>query len=152
MTDSSLLEQLNRYYNLWRESTLMYEEWSKRRGLSYNSVMVLYSIVEAPDTCTQKKIHEKWLLPKQTINTILKEFERRDLITLSPLPTDKRNKLIHPTASGQEYAQKIISDLRELELYVLETLGLERVSHMNRDLSLFIELFHKGEEMQHAQT
>ena len=39
-----LMEQFSRYHTLWRESISMYEEWSKEHGLSYNSVMVLYSL------------------------------------------------------------------------------------------------------------
>ena len=66
--NETMQQQLSIFYNLWRESMLMYEEWSKQRGLSYNCVMVLYSLCEDKD-CTQKKIAQKWLLPKQTINT-----------------------------------------------------------------------------------
>lgn len=133
-------QQLSIFYNLWRESMLMYEEWSKQRGLSYNCVMVLYSLCEDKD-CTQKKIAQKWLLPKQTINTVLKDFKRRGLILLSPLPSDKRNKLIRLTPEGKKYAFGIISELRSLELFVMSHLGLQRVARMNADFKEFVTLF-----------
>lgn len=141
---ATLLEQLNRYYMLWRESISMYEEWSKMHGLSYNNVMVLYSIYENKGHCTQTMISQKWLLPKQTIHTILKDFERRGLIEFSPSPSDKRNKIIHPTKAGEEYADRIITGIRRLEYHVLKSMGIQQVERMNNDFERFIELFQEG--------
>ncbi len=146
MKENLLLEELNCYYSLWRESTKMYEDWSKKHGLSYNSVMVLSSIFENREHCTQKLISQKWLLPKQTVNTILKDFEQRKLIELFLSPTDKRNKLIKPTPAGKLYAAGILTELRDLELYVLNHMGLEQVKRMNDDFARFVELFHEGAE------
>lgn len=143
-----LLEEINRYYRLWREGVFFYEEWAKKRGLSYNAVMVLYSIYQQKEDCTQKLISEKWFIPKQTVNTILKDFEKRNFITLLPLPSDKRNKVIHATPTGAEYANRIISELREVELYVMKHFGLERVKHFNDELAFFNLLFQKGAEYQ----
>ncbi len=140
-----LMEQLNRYYYLWRETNFMYEEWSKAHGLSFNSVMVLYSIYEETGNCTQKLISQKWLIPKQTVNMILKDFEKRGLIELVPLQADKRNKVIQPTAAGKEYAGAIITELRKLELFTIEKMGVERMRRINEDMALFIELFSKGD-------
>lgn len=140
-----LMEQLNQYYYLWRETNFMYEEWSKAHGLSFNSVMVLYSIYEETGNCTQKLISQKWLIPKQTVNMILKDFEKRGLIELVPLQADKRNKVIQPTAAGKEYAGAIITELRKLELFTIEKMGVERMRRINEDMALFIELFSKGD-------
>lgn len=148
MQEHLLLEQLSRYYSLWRESMKMYEDWSKRHGMSYNSVMVLSSIFENPEHCTQKLISQKWLLPKQTVNTFLKDFEQRKLIELSPSPSDKREKLIKPTPVGEEYAVSILAELRSLELHVLNRMGLEQVKRMNDDFACFIALFHEGDKKQ----
>lgn len=146
MKENLLLEQLNHYYSLWRESIKMYEDWSRQHGLSYNSVMVLTSIFENPENCTQKLISQKWLMPKQTVNTILKNFEQQKLIKLSPLPSDKRNKLIKPTPAGEQYAAGILAEQRSLELYVLNHMGLEQVKRMNNDFARFVELFQEGAE------
>lgn len=140
-----LIAQLNQYYKLWRECNFIYEEWSKAHGLSFNSVMVLYSIYEEAGNCTQKVISQKWLIPKQTVNMILKDFEKRGLIELVPLQTDKRNKLIKPTAAGKEYAGAIITELRKLELFTIEKMGVERMERINEGMALFVELFSKGD-------
>ncbi len=148
MKENLLLEQLNRYYSLWRESVKMYEDWSMEHGLSYTSIMILSSIFENEEHTTQKQISQKWLLPKQTVNTILKDFEQRKLIELYPSPSDKRNKLIRPTSAGEQYATGILAELRSLELYVLNHMGLEQVQRMNDDFTRFIELFYEGEKQK----
>ena len=38
----------------------------------------LYSFYESNGRCTQKMISEKWNIPKQTVNTILKDFQKKD--------------------------------------------------------------------------
>ena len=146
--DTLMMEQLQRYYALWRESDAMYEEWAKTQGLSLNSLLILYSFYEDSAPCTQKRISQKWLIPKQTVNAALKDFEAKEYIKLIPIETDKRNKQICLTVRGKTYADKIISKLHTMELYVMEQVGLEKMKDMNDWLALFIELFRKGENFK----
>ena len=74
------MEQLNKYYTVWQECNNVYEEWAKAHGLSMNSLLIFFSIQEDKQNCTQKAISQKWLIPKQTVNMILKDFEKRGLI------------------------------------------------------------------------
>ena len=141
---TDMIAQLQRYYALWRESNSMYENWAKNHGLSLNSVMVLYSFYEDGRTCTQKMISQKWVIPKQTVNSILKEFEKRGFIELVPIPADKRNKYIRLTLEGKEYVNTIIEELRDLELYVMEQIGMDSMTSLNDNLALFVELFYRG--------
>lgn len=67
-----LTEQLKHYTVLWRETSALYEEWAKKRGLSYYELLVILSIMEPDGPCLQKDICTHWQLPKQTVNTILK--------------------------------------------------------------------------------
>lgn len=125
------MEQLNRYYSVWQEYNYVYEEWAKSHGMSVNSLLVLSAIHEGGNDCTQRKISQRWMIPKQTINMILKEFERKGLVELLPMQEDKRNKLIQFTPAGDEYADGIISKLRKAELYVIEEMGIERIKLLN---------------------
>lgn len=140
----TIAKQLDQYYELFREMTVMYEEWAKGKGLSGNSVLVLSAIFEYKDACTQKIISDKWSLPKQTVNSILKEFERKGLIRLIQSPDDKRSKFIHLTKTGARQAENIVSKLRELEMGVLKGMGHEQVDQMNGGMACFVSLFRKG--------
>ena len=134
-------EQLQLYYSLWKESNVIYEECAKSQGLSSNSLLILESFYYDGDQCTQKSISQKWMIPKQTINTILKEFESKGYVELHSLPEDKRNKLIQLTPKGKEFTETIISRLLEKEKYVVEQMGLENIKNMNNNLMLFIKFF-----------
>ena len=144
ISNTDFMEQLNRYYSVWQEYNYVYEEWAKAHGMSVNSLLVLSAIHEGGNDCTQRKISQRWMIPKQTINMILKEFERKGLVELLPMQEDKRNKLIQFTSAGDEYADGIISKLRKEELYVIEEMGIERMKLLNDNMALFVELFSKA--------
>lgn len=137
-------EQLQRFYALWKESNTIYEEWARKRGLSSNSVLVLYSLYELKENCTQKSISQKWSIPKQTVNTILKEFSVNGYIELLTDKEDKRNKLITLTPKGKAYAGEIIEALHKRELFAIDRMGLENVTRMNDYTELFNNLFQNG--------
>lgn len=152
INQTDFMEQLNRYYAVWQEYNNAYEMWAKEHGLSSNSLLVLSAISEGEDDCTQKKISERWLIPKQTVNMILKDFEARGLVKLKPMSEDKRNKVIKLTAAGKRYADKIISELRKAELYAVEEMGIDRMKWFNNDMALFVEFFKKASGGKDEQT
>ena len=141
INNTILMEQLNQYYDAWLQYNNVYEEWAKAHGLSVNCLLVLCAIYDSGNGCTQKKISGQWLIPKQTINMVFKDFERRGFVKLFPPPEDKRNKVIRFTKAGQEYADTIISELRKEELFVVEEMGMERMRQLNENMALFVELF-----------
>ena len=137
------LNELHRFYSLWRENNAIYDKWAKAHGLSSNELLFLYSLYEADNHCTQREISQRWFIPKQTINTILKDFERKGYVKLSSSADDKRNKLIRLTPTGMDYAKSIIEELRAKELYVMQEMGTIRVREMNDSQELFIWLFYE---------
>lgn len=143
-SNAVFLEQVNQYYTVWQEYNSVYEEWAKAHGLSVNSLLVLSAIHDGMEECTQKKISQKWRIPKQTINVVLKDMERRELVEMFPMQEDRRNKLIRFTESGKEYADTIISKLRKVELFVVEGMKIERMKELNEDTALFVKLFSKA--------
>ena len=145
MIDNAVfMEQLNKYYAVWQEYNYVYEEWAKAHGLSVNSLLVLCAVHDGGNGCTQKKISQRWLIPKQTVNMVFKDFERRGLVKLSPLSADKRNKVIRFTKAGEEYADAIISELRKAELFAVEEIGIEHMKQLNENMALFVKLFGKA--------
>lgn len=139
--NTTLIEELNRYYTVWQETNYIYTAWAKAHGISVSCLLALTAIDEGGDDCTQKKISQRWLIPKQTVNMILKEFESKKLVELFPMQGDKRNKRIQFTAEGREYADTILPELRKVELSVIQRMGIERMHRFSEDGALFIKLF-----------
>ncbi len=144
INQSDFIEQLNNYYEVWQEYNNIYELWAKAHGLSKNGLLVLYAINEGENNCTQKKISERWLIPKQTVNMILRDFEARGFVKLSPMSKDKRNKIIKLTVAGKKYADTIVSELHKAELFAIEEMGIERMRRFNNDMTMFVDLFKKA--------
>ena len=144
ISTTASIEQLNKYYDVWLEYNNVYVEWAKAHGLSVNSLLVLCAIHDGGDNCTQKKISQRWLIPKQTINMVFKNFERKGFVELYPMPEDKRNKVIRFTQEGKEYADNIVAELRKVELSVIEEIGIERMQQLNENMALFTKLFNKS--------
>ena len=141
-TRNEILRERQRYYALWKESNVVYEEWAKSHGMSANSLLILEALYDG--ICTQKEISQKWCIPKQTINTILKDLEAQGYLELAAMAQDKRNKQIELTSKGKLFVDRIITQVQEKELYVIRQMGLERMKSMNDDLELFISLFRAG--------
>ena len=142
----TLREELRRYYATWREMSLVYEGWAKEQGLSVNMVWVLYALCEEGTVHTQKEIAQQWLLPKQTVNTILKDLAQQGWVTAQPLPEDRRNKRIDLTPEGRRFAEGIVGSLQERELHVLEQLGPAGIAALNDGMARFAALFRAGGE------
>lgn len=142
--NAALIGELNRYYAVWQETNYVYTEWAKAHGISVSCLLTLTAIDEGGDDCTQKKISQRWLIPKQTVNMILKDFVNKRFVELHSMQGDKRNKRIKFTTAGREYADTILSELRKVELSAIKKMGIERMRRLSEDGTLFIKLFNEA--------
>ena len=100
----------------------VYENLAKKYGLNYNSLMVLYTLYEI-DVCTQKTVSQRYLIPKQTVHSISKEFEKKGYIYFEPYPSSKREKIIKLTHEGHIFADPIIEKVNYIEEKTMENIG-----------------------------
>lgn len=76
-------------------------------------------------------ISQKWSLPKQIVNTLLKDLIEKGYIELFTTKDDKRNKLLKLTSNGKIYASEIIEALHEKEMFALNKMGLNNVTNIS---------------------
>ena len=96
-----------------------YEAYGKNCNLgSPNLLWILYALNDG-ERHSQKQICDDWDIPRSTANTIIKDLESKNYITLSQIKGERRELLVSLTPSGKEYADGILSDLyrREKEIY-----------------------------------
>lgn len=113
----------------------------KKYGLSYYELLVLLSLREGKEPCTQKQICEQWTLPKQTVHSILRNFLEREWVTFHVLENDKRNKGVSFTRSGSAFAGEVIDKLQSLECRVWERLGNEKSNALLESTILYVSYF-----------
>lgn len=130
------------YYDCWFAVNEFYEQWAKSRGLTVNSLFVLYTVnaLESPD---QSEICRRLFLPKQTVNSILNLFEKSGYLLRRRKEADARNKEIVITEKGKEYAGKILSELYGLEEAAISSMDIEEKEGLIKYNRLFLERLQK---------
>ena len=58
---------------------------------------------------SQRQIAEEWLIPKTTLNTIVKQWEREGLLTLSSMPGKRREMRVSLTEAGRACAKRSLA-------------------------------------------
>ena len=134
--------ELDRYFTLWRLCKAMYENWSKTYGFSCNETLVLNFIAKS-SFCTQKHISDGLQISKQTVNMILKRFEKEGLVELSVNDMDKRSKFIKLTDKGNKASAELIADLLSIEIDTVKEMGIDKFRQMNDVQEEYIKLFNK---------
>lgn len=107
----------------------IYSVWSKQQGLSYNEMLVLYTIRDC-GVCTQKQLSDSYLLPRQTIHHVITTMRKQGLLELEEGCRFGREKAFVLTKKGQEYAAPFLASLNEVEEKAANQFGLERLQKM----------------------
>lgn len=64
---------------------------------------------------SQRQIAEEWLIPKTTLNTIVKQWEREGLLTLSSMPGKRREMRVSLTEAGRACAKRSLRPVYQAE-------------------------------------
>ena len=107
----------------------VYSQWAKVYGVSYNRMLVVYTIRDY-GYCTQKQMCDQYLLPRQTINNIVAALCREGLLTEDPARRQGREKGYVLTAAGAEYSAKHLASLNAIEDRAAQIFGPERIQAM----------------------
>ncbi len=107
---SSSLREFNRLYKEFNE---IYHLAARKLGLSDSAFDILYTICEIGDSCTQRDVCSATFIPKQTINSSIRNLEKEGYLTLSP--GKGRSMHMHLTESGHRLLQRTIYPVVEAE-------------------------------------
>ncbi len=98
-----------------------YEEWFQKSGANFFQVQVAFSIIAG--ATTQDEICKKFKMPKQTVNKVIKDFQRNNYLTLETEEIDSRRKKILLTESGKDFIEKISEPLINFDRKVFNRIG-----------------------------
>ena len=120
----ALLNNVNRAIIKFRG---IYSQWSSAHDISYNEMLVLYTIREK-SFCTQKQICDSYLLPRQTMNNVITGMRENGLLELSPENSIGREKAFVLTEKGEAYAQPLLDAMNLFEEQAVALLGDEKLA------------------------
>ncbi|MBQ8247680.1 MAG: winged helix-turn-helix transcriptional regulator [Lachnospiraceae bacterium] len=107
----------------------IYSAWSYEHGISYNEMLVLYTIREH-GYCTQKQICDSYLLPRQTMNHVFTVMRNQGILQYSNEKSVGKEKAYVLSEQGKEYATPFIESLDTVELRAIELLGEDTLEHL----------------------
>lgn len=119
----STIDLLKSYNQICKEMDIVYHGYAKTCGLSDMAYWLLYSIAESDDYFTQRDFCNEWFFAPQTVNSALKDLEKKDIIYLESVSGNKKNKLIKPTENGKKFIESFIVPLIKTECDSFETLS-----------------------------
>lgn len=114
-----------------------YSDYAKAFGLSYMALVMLERISWHPDGVTQKVLCEETFYNKQSVNSIINAFYKEKYISFSEMDSDRRQKLIKFTDLGHAFAEKVLGDLRKLELECAEHLPEDEAKKLMATVNMF---------------
>lgn len=107
-------ERAKQFCRLRQDLEAVYDDYARMIGISYTTLFILNLISQYED-CTQKIICEKTMLPKQTVNNVIKKLMDQGYVQLEAFPENQKNKKIAFTEQGQAYAQPFIAHIETAE-------------------------------------
>lgn len=146
MKDEELKKYVEIDENFYYVSCRFYYKFAKKYDMSDIALFTLQIIYESKE-CIQNDLAEKLSLPKQTICSILDNFEKKGYIKRQINPEDKRNRLISLTKKGTIFAKPIIEDLENLYKSVLRCLSdedIKKYSDCQKEIIKFMESYFKN--------
>ncbi len=130
------------FCNAWQSISIIYEDYARKSGISYNSLYILNAILYT-ENCTQKQICEKTLLPKQTVNNVVTSFFKNGYVELKEFPENRRIKTIHLTEKGMQYAETLIPHIHKADCKAMEALSEEQQDTLLQLMDIYVSTFRK---------
>ncbi|MEG0416028.1 MAG: MarR family winged helix-turn-helix transcriptional regulator [Erysipelothrix sp.] len=115
-----------------------YSDYARNVNFTYTELQIINLINDIPG-CTQKMICDASLLPKQTVNNILKKLIENKIVNLDN--STHKNKTISFTEIGQAYANKLLTPIREAEVKAMSSLSSEERDTLEKLLTKYTESF-----------
>ena len=109
------IDQINRCMNRIDE---LYYMASRKLGVKDNTLLLFY-VLNDGKVHSQKEICEEWLIPRTTINTVVKEAVNKGYVRLEH-SDHTREKTIMLTEAGKTYADRLLQKVFAAEEQALE--------------------------------
>ena len=114
----------------------IYAAWSKQHAISYNEMLVFYTIRDE-GFCTQKQICDSYLLPRQTMNHVFAKLYAEGIIEVSAGHSVGREKAFVLTEQGRAYAVPLIESLNRMEEKAVGLMGNDQLRAMKELVQTF---------------
>ena len=96
-----------------------YDESAKQYDIKEPELWLMYGLSEG-EPFSQKQFCEEWMVSRTTLNTIVKDWEKKGYLSLTPIPGKRREMTISLTPAGKEWTQTYLQKLFRMETEAME--------------------------------
>lgn len=114
-----MLKEINEKWELISKLNKEFDDIYHKIALHYNlsdsTFWVLYTLYDNKYELTQKEICQDWYYSKQTINSAIKDLEKKEYIVLSYKEGSNKSKIVSLTNKGKKVAKESVGRIMEIE-------------------------------------
>nr|WP_325212672.1 MarR family transcriptional regulator [uncultured Oscillibacter sp.] len=130
------------YIQLQHQIDEYYHELAVRQKLSDSALLVLWTLTDLGEGCTQRDICLQFSLTKQTVHSSVRKLAKDGFLSLRPGPG--REVRVYPTEAGQALIQEKIAPLKNAEEAASRRMGEEELAAMLRLTRKWFDLFREA--------
>lgn len=117
--------------NDYRRLDRLYNDFAKLHGETYLSLAALEILAAYPEGISQKRIAQEVFASKQTVNSLMRAFEKRGLVEQRASTTDGRSKMHILTEQGRLHAANTVGALHAIDRKIAGQIGIEDLRRMH---------------------
>ena len=127
------------YIQLQHQIDEFYHELAVRQGLSDSALLVLWSLEELGEGCTQTDICRQVALTKQTVHSSVRKLSGDGLLSLLPGPG--REVRVYPTEAGRALIREKVLPIKRAEESASRRMGEDGLAAMLQLTQKWLALF-----------
>ena len=103
------------YYRTEKEWSSIYRKYAAKKGVPESRFQIMYSVYVSGGGITQTDICDGWSALLQTINSSLKQMEKKGVIALYVDSDNRRKKRVRLTPEGEKIAAELVEPIMQAE-------------------------------------
>lgn len=116
----------------------------KGRSLTIKpNLITLFYAIANNDNISQSQLHQEWLLPLSTINTLTTECRKAGYIILEPVLGKGRENYLRFTEAGRAFAEKVLADIHRAEEETMAETLKQYAPEFIEAMNFYAKTFHR---------
>lgn len=124
---NKLKKQIETIMIKMKELDGVYREAALKSGIPYGEFCVWSALIDTEQEYSQQGLSDLLSFPIQTINSIITNLKKRELVYLEHIPGSRNKKVIRLTEKGKEYGKDKVEWILKAEQKAIEEADIEEV-------------------------
>ena len=143
--DYKISNKVKYIHKILCETEKVYYSMLRRAQISDSEYVLLFSVLQMGEGCSQKDISDNTYISTKTLNSTVKKLKEKGLIRLQP--GKYPNMYIYLTPEGRKYIKEKMLPITEAENKILENVSDEDFENFTTIVTKYLNLFSEFENI-----